>query len=494
MKKQKSKSIAKSKDKKTKAVRKYEGASKSKRLSRWVAGSTSADQEIFKDLVTLRNRARDLRRNNPYAASAVRAITSNVIGTGIVTQFRGDGANVKDIEAQWNAWAESKDIDYEGRNNIYGLQHLIFDAVVESGEVLVLKRYDASKEIPLQYQVLESDFLADNKTEVAANGNQIVQGIEYSKTGKRVAYHIYESHPGGVDASGFSSKLVTNRIPAENVYHIFRADRPGQNRGVSWLSPVIVRLKDLDDYEDAQLVRQKIAACFTVFVRDIGAEFSEEEDCEELSDRLEPGIIEHLPAGKTVDFAKPPEVQNYKEYVTSVLHSIASGIGCTYEVLTNDFSNVNYSSARMGWIEFGRSIKTWRERLVYSACLDFMADEFLKAIQIKGKSTAGVKYLHVAPIREMIDPTREIPAITNSIRAGLTTLTDELLAMGKDPQAHIEQYAKDKKAISDAGLILDSDPSKVMKAGVTQTYVKDDSGDTTSADTGGSNANTQAQS
>lgn len=437
--------------------RRYEGAAKSKRLSRWTAPSTSANDAIGTGLVTLRNRARDLRRNNPYAAKGIQAITSNVVGPGITTQFRGDAPEA--LEALWAAWAETFEIDFDGRNNIYGLERLIMDAVAESGEVLVRRRFVASKDFPLQYQVLESDFLDASRTEAAAGGNYIVQGIEFDEQGRRVAYYLFESHPGATTGT-LVGAVKSNRVPAEDVLHIFRMERPGQARGVTWLAPILVRVKDLDEYEDAQLMRQKIAACFTVFVRDIGAPMDDEdEECpDELGERVEPGIIEHLPNGKTVEFAKPPEVTGYGEYVATVLYGIAAGLGITYEALTGDLSKVNYSSGRMGWLEFGRNIKTWRDTLMIGHFLNPVCKEFMRFAALKGVSTKGLSYVHVAPAREMIDPAKEISATVESIKAGLTTLSDELMAQGKDPVAHLDQYKKDMDTLDRLGLKLESDP------------------------------------
>jgi lambda family phage portal protein len=443
--------------------RKYEGASKSKRLSRWQTQSTSAIAEISQGLITLRNRSRDLRRNNPYAAKAIQVITSNVVGTGISTQFRGP--NAKPIEDMWNAWAESKSIDFDGRNNIYGLQRLIMDAVSESGEVLVRKRISSVLNFPLQYQILESDFLDTTKTEPGTAGNYVVQGVEFDPQGRRVAYFLYEEHPGSYNTGAIFSQK-SNRVPASDVKHIFRMDRPGQARGVPWLAPIIVRLKDLDDYEDAQLMRQKIAACFTAFIRDITADLDSDEDCgDDLSDRLEPGLIEHLPPGKMIEFTKPPEVQNYKEYTSTVLHSIAAGVGITYEALTGDLSQVNFSSARMGWLEFGRNLKAWREHVLIAHGLDPIAEDFLEIADIMGMNIQGVTYIHVAPTREMIDPTKEVPATIDAIRAGLTTLSDELMAQGKDPAQFLQQYKADQDLLDKLGLKIESDPRVAKDSG-----------------------------
>lgn len=447
------------------AKRKYEGASKKKRLKGWYASNRSAMSEISLDLETLRNRSRDLRRNNPYAAKAITVISSNVVGTGIKTQFRNDEGATPDsdgpFETAWKQWAHTTNIDFDGHHDIYGLQSLAMEAIAESGEVLIRKRITAGLTFPLQYQVLEPDFLDNTHTALPLeNGNTIVQGIEFDPQGRRVAYHIYETHPGGLDAFGLRSNLKSNRIPADEIMHLFRMDRPGQARGVPWCSPAIVRMKDLDDFEDAQLVRQKIAACFTAFVRDINGDMSDEEDDCELPERVEPGIIEELPAGKMVDFVTPPGVQGYAEYVSTLLHAIAAGYGITYEELTGDLSGVNFSSGRMGWLSFHRNIKKWRDQILITGFMKPLIEDFKQVMAIQGIENNRVVAVHTPPRREMIDPTKEVPAILQSIRAGITSLSDEVMAQGKDPKDHLKQMQKDLELLDELGIVLDMDPRK----------------------------------
>lgn len=449
---------------KKKNSRGYEGASKSKRLSRWKTSNTSANAETWGGLSTLRSRSRDLRRNNPYAARGIQVITSNVVGPGIQVQFRKPGSDLKvttPLEERWWNWAHTPAIDYDGRHNLFGLQRLISDCVVESGEVLVRRRILSGLAFPVQYQVLEPDFL-DTTVSIGLNGNVVIQGVEFDAQGKRVAYHLFETHPGGngLDFKPISTK--TNRIPASEVYHIFRMDRPGQARGVPWLAPCIVRIKDLDDYEDAQLTRQKIAACFVAFVRDIDPNAAdsgfgaEGEDCD-ASEKVEPGMIEDLPANKQVEFGNPPGVEGYKDYVMVHLHAIAAGLGITYSALTGDLSQVNFSSGRMGHLEFQRNIDTWRKEIIIGQFLEFVVQDFKNYGAILGVSSEGWIHKFIPPRREMIDPTKEVPAAVEAIKAGLSSLSDELMAQGKDPAEHLAQYKGDVELIDQLDLTLTSD-------------------------------------
>lgn len=456
--------------------RRYEGASKGKRLSGWKTNSSDANTVVGASLVELRNRSRDLRRNNPYAAKAIQVIASNVVGTGIVTQFRdsGEREDADILESHWADWAETKAIDFEGRMNIYAMQGMVMEAVAESGECLLRRRINVALKYPIQYQILEPDFLDTTKTEAKLeNGGFILQGIEFSSQGQRKAYWLFHTHPGGIDSGAFRGGMESHRVPVEEIQHIFRADRPGQARGVPWATPVMVRLKDFDDMEDAQLMRQKIAACFTAFVQDISHEFYPTDEDADLmggsdehgedndityGERLVPGLIEELPRGKTVTFADPPAVNNYHEYSSTVLHAIAAGYGITYEALTGDYSQVNFSSGRMGFLEFHRNIKIWQERIIISQMLEPIVADFKMMLEIQGEIVSEVKHVHVAPPREMIDPTKEVPMMIEEIRSGLDTLTDKLLARGKDPKKHLEQYAKDLGILDELGIKLTSDP------------------------------------
>jgi len=460
--------------KKTKknSKRGYDAASKSKRLKSWFASGRSANGETSIALPLLRDRSRDLRRNNSYAAKAISILSSNIVGAGIKTQFTEPGFTDTDgpVEAQWKQWANSTDCDYDGQHDLDSLQGLIIEAVAESGEVLVRKRFNSAMNIPLQYQVLESDFLAIHKTGLAPeDGNTIIQGIEFDKQGRRVAYWLYDRHPGGQDKHGLFSQVEAKRIPADEIYHIYRMDRPGQARGVPWGAPAMIRIKDLDDFADATVMRQKVAACFTAFVREINPELSEkpDQDCE-LMERLEPALIEELPFGKTIEFPNLPTPENYKEFTSTELHSVAAGFGVTYESLTGDFSDTNFSAGRMGWIEFSRNVKKWQKQIMILKFLKPVVKDFKDTLTIMGVNTSNASERFVPPRREMIDPTKEVPAIIEGIRAGITNLSDEIMAQGKDPNEHLSQYKKDMEQLDKLELTLDSDARKTAKNGRSQ--------------------------
>jgi lambda family phage portal protein len=161
---------------------------------------------------------------------------------------------------------------------------------------------------------------------------------------------------------GYQNRIEKVRITADQVAHVFDKKRPGQIRGVTFLHPVMIRLRDLDIFQDASLKKQQISACFSAFIYNSTGDtlentYSNKSEWE-LLEKLDSGTIEELPPGRDIKFADPPSSDNYPDFVKTELMSIASGLGITYEALTQDYGNVNFSSARMGFLEFQRNIKT----------------------------------------------------------------------------------------------------------------------------------------
>lgn len=237
---------------KAKATTAYDGAGQGKRLNNWNPSDASINSILSSNLNVLRNRSRDIVRKNPYAANAIEAIVSNCIGTGIKPQSKAKNAAFrKQIQDLWLRWTD--EADDAGACDFYGLQSLILRSVIESGECFVRIKVDKSNTtVPLKVQVLEPDHLDYSKNYQLPNGHVIKNGIELNKVGKRVAYYLYKKHPS-------DEYVESARFSAGEILHVYRPLRPGQLRGEPWLSNVLLKLHELDQYEDAELVRKKTA-------------------------------------------------------------------------------------------------------------------------------------------------------------------------------------------------------------------------------------------
>lgn len=437
------------------AVRSYDAASSGRRTSSWTTTGASANAEIYAAGAMLRNRSRELSRNNPFAKKAVQSITNNTIGTGIKAKI-----SKKQNQKAWNRWAKSTACDFNGIKNFNGLQSLVMRSVVESGDCLILKRRNVKKDVPLELQVIEIDHLDINKNYELSGGGYVFMGIEFNKKGKRVAYYLFDNHIGDTRLYGTVS---SRRIPASDVIHVFEQTRAAQMLGVPFGVSAFMRVRDMDEYNDAQVMRQKIAACYSVFIsRDGGVEVPQE-DIDAL-ERIEPATITVLNGNDKVEFGNPPTVENFGEFSRTIMQGVAAGYGTTYENITGDLSNVNFSSGRMGWIEFHRNVQEWQNNMIVPQFCDQVYSWFEEAAELSGDIKGKSDVSWTAPRREMIDPVKETKGLTDAIKAGLISAPDAIRQQGQDPDELIQEVKDWNKILDNAKIVFESDPRQKIKA------------------------------
>lgn len=460
------------------ALRHYEGASNGRRTSGWNRQSSDPNLATAPFVARLRDVARDLVRNNPYAESALSTIADHTVGWGIVAKATPTSKRVQDM---WNAWAGTTACDAEGRCDLAGLQKLVIRTVAEAGEVLVRRRWRQPTDglpIPMQLQVLEPDYLDTLKHGIPLpNGGRIVYGVEYDPIGRRVAYWLFPEHPG---ASGVSSGsafitagMVSQRVPADGVLHIFKPTRPGSTRGASWFAPVLLRFKDFDEYEDATLMKQKIAACLAIVTSDpdaSGAGLGMVDDGKSPGiDSLEPGMVLNVPPGRDVDVVQPPSVRDYADYTGVTLRAIATGLGVTYEHLSGNYTDLPFSAFKGSLLQHWGRVEDWRWRLMVPQFCDPVWAWAMQAGQIIGVVPASAPVARwSAPPMPVLDPDKEGLAIQRNVRTGIQTLSDAIRERGYDPEEFFAEMAADYKMLDKLKLQLDSDPRCMTQFGQLQ--------------------------
>lgn len=448
----------------------YDSATSGRRGQSWRAAPTDADAAAGRR-ARLAYIARDMVRNTPFAFRAQQCIAANVVGDGIIPKIEGlptdNTTGARELQARALRLIEqhfdTTAIDADGRQNLYGLQRLVMNTVVDSGEALIVRveADDLALPLPFQLRVLEPDHLdVGMDGRISPEGFYVHEGIAYDDKARRVGYYLYDEHPGSNSwRFGPVSRVRARFVPADRVLHIYRQDRPGQMRGVTWFAGVALNLQDLGDYQDAQIMRQKLAACFTAF-RKVGADGGPRAE-EEIGATLSPGLIQDLGPDEDIVFADPPEVTGYDEFSRSVLRSVAAGMGITYETLSGDLSNVNFSSARMGRNEMERNISEWQNLLLIPQMLDPIGKWFLQFWAMRHpRDTEALKAARVTwttPHHILVDPTREIPALREAVRAGFASRQGIVRQLGQDPERLIAQQIEDQAVADAAGLVFDSD-------------------------------------
>lgn len=415
----------------------------------------------IQDITKLRALSRDLVRNDALARRGVDAVVNNTIGRGITPRvIDASGGEVKGYRDLVREHLLTTDIDAAGQLNIFGLQSLALRGVVEGGEFLLRRRPRRPGDglrVPFQIEALEAEFIDSSVDGPLPNGNNAVRGVELDLLGRRVAYYLFDEHPN--DTHGYVKSLrgSSRRVSADNICHIYRVDRPGQQRGVPWLSPVIQQLFEHKEFMEALLLRQKMAALYGPLIT-TPRSLDEMSDIEFENDSdgqgvmiMEPGVAQRLDIGEDVRFPDLPKADGVETYLNAAKRNVAAALGISYEVLSGDYSQVNYSSGRMGWIEMSRSIDFWRSTMLVPQMLSKIGRWFFEASE-PVLSSSGYRMKWTAPRREMVDPTKDISAAVTAIEAGLTSRTRWTEEYGQDVEEIDSERAEDMQREESLGL------------------------------------------
>lgn len=474
------------------SLRAFAGAKIGRMLSDWISSSTSADAEIKSSIKKLRDRSRQLARDNDFVRNAVRTITNNVVGQGIKLQSQvkrrsGRGAGQMDdkanaaIELAWSNWCKADSCHVGGTLSFTDIERLIIGDQVQSGEIMVrmIKRPFGRSRIPLALEIIESDLLDDGYNGKASNGNEIRMGIERDVWGRPVAYHLKEIHPGDTQ---FDAKTTETgryrRIPAEEILHIFKADRAGQSRGVPWISATISRLHQLQGYEEAEVVAARASAALMGFIESPEGELQGDgvENGNQVTD-FEPGVFKYLAPGEKVNI---PQMNRpggqFDPFMRAMLRGAAAGIGISYESLSRDYSQSNYSSSRLALLDDRdnwRSIQKWMIESFYQKVFETWLDMAVLAgvLNLPSYETNPEIYQSVRWMPRgwsWVDPGKEVAAYKEAVRSGFMTQADVLAASGGDIEELMDQRRRELDMADALDLSFDTDPSKFSVGGQTQ--------------------------
>lgn len=449
--------------------RTYFAAEQGRRTDSWRMPRTSVNAETDRALLPLRARARELVRNDTHAASAVSVLVNNLVGDGIRPRSNtGDAdldAQVNDLWARWGQDAAS-----DGQQDVYGVQILACRAVVESGEVLLRRRWRRVTDglaVPFQVETLEGDMLDETKTERTRRG-QIVQGVEFNGRGMRARYWLYPEHPGALN-KGFQGLTFNESRPvrASEISHAFEQQRPGQVRGVSWLAPSMDRLMSFSDYTDAEVDRKRMESSIFASVDGLDTGFALDPDGQERQggqrctdangndlEVIEPGTIFYAPPGAAMHLHAPASVGGVAEYRRQELTGIAAGLRLVYTLLTGDLTGVNYSSIRAGLVEFRRFVKAMRQAVIIRGICDPVWSWFIEAAILAGELPERESYPVVwsPPQFEGVDRLKDAQADALEILTLLNSGPRAVSARGLDPTEILTEQAEWLAKVREAGL------------------------------------------
>jgi lambda family phage portal protein len=456
----------------------FKGAELSRLTADWVTRPVAADQEVRTSLTRLRARGRELRRNSAVARQYLNLLGANVIGhRGMTLQAQvrnNDGRLAKPIndrlELAWRDWSQNVSLD--GRLTLARFQQVCIKTVAADGEVLV--RFHRRPDLPhaLALEPLDPDLLDERLNVMPGKGQaEIRMGVEMDSTGRRVAYHVWNL-PEGIYGAGVR---VRERIPADQVLHLYDPDRVNQTRGVTWFASVMLPLRMLEGYVEAELVAARTgAAKMGWFVRKEGTTAGEVAPDENgnLTTEANPGTFDFAPDGYELqDWSPDHPSAAFPEFVKACLRQIAAGLGVSYNVLANDLEGVNYSSMRSGLLverDVWRMLQEWWiASFLVPVFREWLAQSILSSnLVLDTRDPRKFQAVKFVPRGwPWVDPLKDIQAGELGIRNGLTSRTRLLAEQGADVEEIVEELKEEQAIADEAGVNIAGTPAPAAPGG-----------------------------
>lgn len=457
------------------AGRAYDGAMIGRRGKSFKGAlQDSANGEIGPALHKLRQRSSDLVRNTWIGSRCVDVLSAHVIGTGITVAWKDER-----IQRLWNEWVMMSDI--EGESDFNGQQLIAFRSMLERGDAgvrMVPRQRNGDRRIPLALQTVEGDLIATERNGVF-EGKKSRLGVVLGDWNERLGYWLHPEHPGEMGLTPQSVGVMPHFVPREDFVHLYRILRAGQVRGVPLLAPSIMTIRDYMDALDAMIVKLRMEACYGIIVnsadpvRNMADAKVRQDDAGRNIEGMSPGMIYRAKLGETVSAFSPSGSGQFEPVGLSALMGVASGGLITYDQLTGDMRQANYSSLKAA----DRILRRLVEQIQWLQCVPQLmhrvTERWLSMAIVAGEvraRKAPYERSYVMPAVEPIDPLKDLKADILAVRSGRMSPQEFINGWGRDWRKVIEETREFWK-LADAGddpLVLDIDPRRVDQLGKSQ--------------------------
>lgn len=461
----------------------WDGAKVDNLVAGWLTTSTPINQQIERELRSLRARSRELSKNDPYVRRFLKLARHNTVGsTGIVLRSTVTRANGKPdeparkaIAAGWKRAQMPGVICARGSYSGRDIFNLASDQLARDGEVIILEQ--TGGEFGVLFKFVDPELLDVNHKTVTPGGNSVRMGIETNAAGAPVAYHFHSTDTTHRNYYSRDGKGYL-RIRKEFVIHAFETEYVDQLRGFPHTAAAMLRLRMLNGYEEAELVGARGGAATMGFVvrgEDGGAfegagtvvDPADSAEANLISDaanevetiQAEAGTFHYLENGADVKMYDPNHPNtSYAAFIKAVLRGIASGLGVSYNTLANDLEGVNFSSIRAGVLEDRES---WKERqawmiehiatpMFFRWLRGALLSERLKLP--RGLVLSSAQYDRYAEHTfqgrrwPWVDPQKDMNANKSAVDERLRSRSDIIREMGGDP-AEVWQEIKEENEL-----------------------------------------------
>ena len=442
----------------------YDAGTYSKQNQNWRVFNESAEVEDSWNRDIVRARSRDLEKNSDVMNSVIGAYKRNVFGRGYrLRAMTGDTDISEALEKAWIKWCKKRNCDVTGTQNLDQMLRMCIERKKIDGGIILLKRYTSDGFIPFQLQALEVDELDTLATEPSQKGNKVVGGIEYNPWNKPVGYYFRRYSTDGFTVEN------TEFVDAKDVIFMYSKRRPSQIREMSDMSPTITRIRDINEFIQSVSVKERVLACLSVFIKRAVPQTlgrsnpSDGGNSERYQGKtLTPGMIQYLGPGDDVDAVIPAgAATDATQFIKQQMRMTGSGQGLSYETVSRDMSESNYSSARQGIIE---DEMTYQEDIeMLTDCLDEIYETFVISCVLSGKvqirnfwsdKETYLEHKWIKAPKKWIDPAKEANANKTALQTGEKTFAELASENGRDWKEQIDEMAEIQEYAEQKGVVV----------------------------------------
>jgi lambda family phage portal protein len=466
--------------------------------------NSSGDSSILPAMRLSLDRARDLIRNEPDAATGVMRLVDMLVGSGLVliatpdaqalglTDEEADAVG-QQIQSEWKRFSRDhrKFCDTRRRLTGNGLFRQLARTFVTAGEATaVLGFKERGGRYATCLATLDPDRLCNPNNQ--PDTITLRAGVEFDADGAPIAYHIRNAHPADIYSA--AQAQTWTRIPRETDWgrpvfiHGFEGDREDQTRAITPFAALVSRLKMISKFADTELASATANALFTAFVKTALP-------ADEIAERMTATKAVRGSAGAWLDhrsefFEKHPvtlggvrvpvlppdtEVQingsprqtgAFKDFRAAFLQSIAAHLGISYEQLSMDWTKTNYSSARAAlnetWRTIRRLLAVFVDQIVQPIYVAFLEESVDKGyITLPGRfghnggppmvaemMDAWSQARWIGPGRGYVDPVKEAEGGALRVETVTSTLQDENAEQGRDWEDTVRQQARENRFLT----------------------------------------------
>lgn len=429
----------------------------------WTTDPGAINRWLRYELRNLRARSRQLARGDAYGSKFIRACVDNIAGPKPFAlqskvKFSTGNFNVtanEAIEAGWAEYSRPGKCEVTGRLSRGALDRLIVRCIARDGEALLRKIRGNGYGFVGRFQMLDIDRLDEQYNDTAPGGGTIKMGVELDRYSKPVAYHLLKQHPGEMGEWNRGLARDRERVPADQIRHLFVQDWPEQVRGFPWMHAAMVRLWNLGGFEEAAVINARIGASKVAVLQGPEAEAvalenaSAKDSAGNILTDIEPGQYWRLPDGTTLASFDPafPDT-SVGPFIQACLRGASAACGMSYHAFANDPGAVNYSTARVALLDerdMWMALQNWYvEHFTEPDAADWLdnaVDDKLLPEKYRGYASSMV----FKPRRwQWIDPEKEVNAKVTALHNQLTSRTRLAAENGEDFEEIADELAADE--------------------------------------------------